>query len=68
MNPRRTGSRLLVAGLVVIAMGAGPMASVRAANDLEDAWIGPEAKPESPFGGYLAGNLARAVGDSKAAA
>ena len=68
MNPRRTGSRLLVAGLVVIAMSAGPMASVRAANDLEDARIGPEAKPESPFGGYLAGNLARAVGDSKAAA
>ncbi|MEQ8247481.1 MAG: tetratricopeptide repeat protein [Alphaproteobacteria bacterium] len=68
MSPRHIGSRLLVAGLVAIATVAVPASSVSAANDLEDTRIGPEAKADSPFGGYLAGHYARAVGDNRAAA
>jgi tetratricopeptide (TPR) repeat protein len=57
----------LAAAVLALCVALG-VPGARAANGLEDSPVATEARADSPFGAYLAGLYARAIGDSSSAA
>ncbi len=69
MGQNSTGIFRVIAPSVFLALGLCLSSNATlAANDLADEFIAPETAPDSAFGDYLAGQYARAVGDTRAAA